>query len=656
MAELRIALAQIDTCVGDDRPEHGADPRVDPARGGRGRRRRRRLPRDDAHGLPDRGPGAARVVPPRRAGAQRPTSPRSSPREGLGDLTVVLGHRGDRRDAGHGRARGLGGTGRPPTNRAVVLQHGEVLAALRQAPPAELRRLRRVPHLRARAPSRSSSRSRAARVGIVICEDIWQDGGPVTTLGGLDEAGHGSTCCSCSTGRPSRRARGTSAPSSPHGAPPRSTPRSRTSTWSAGRTTSCSTAGRSSSGPDGSVLTSSPQFVEDLLVWDLPARTPSTDGAGTAQETVYPTGRIAPPLDPDEEVYRACVTGLRGVRAQERIPVGRPGRSGRHRLRARRRPWPRTRSAGENVVGVSMPLDVLVRAQPGRRRRPGQAASAPTTASSRSRPWSTRSRASSRSRASPRRTSRHACAASSSWRSRTARATSSSRPGTSPSSRSATRPSTTRAASAATRRSRTSTSRACGPSRAGATTPRSTSGEIPPIPESSITKPPSAELRPGQIDQDSLPPYDLLDEVLDAYVEHAEGRAELLARGFDPEVVDKVADPRRPRRVEAPPVPARPQGHRAGLRPRPPPAHHDPLARAGRVARLAAEATHPTRFPNDRPTDHRRAARPGETRACPHTPSPARPRPRPPSASASTTSRKPRHGTRSSRCSPRTTR
>jgi len=65
-------------------------------------------------------------------------------------------------------------------------------------------------------------------------------------------------------------------------------------------------------------------------------------------------------------------------------------------------------------------------------------------------------------------------------------------------------------------------------------------GETPPIPENSITKPPSAELRPGQLDQDSLPPYELLDEVLDAYVEHAEGRAELLARGFDAYVVDKV--------------------------------------------------------------------------------------------------------------------
>lgn len=65
-------------------------------------------------------------------------------------------------------------------------------------------------------------------------------------------------------------------------------------------------------------------------------------------------------------------------------------------------------------------------------------------------------------------------------------------------------------------------------------------GQTPPIPENSISKPPSAELRPGQTDQDSLPPYELLDEVLDAYVEHAEGRAELLARGFDEAVVDKV--------------------------------------------------------------------------------------------------------------------
>jgi NAD+ synthase (glutamine-hydrolysing) len=65
-------------------------------------------------------------------------------------------------------------------------------------------------------------------------------------------------------------------------------------------------------------------------------------------------------------------------------------------------------------------------------------------------------------------------------------------------------------------------------------------GEVPPIPENSITKPPSAELKPGQTDQDSLPPYDLLDDLLNAYVEGAQGRSELIASGFQPEVVDGV--------------------------------------------------------------------------------------------------------------------
>jgi NAD+ synthase (glutamine-hydrolysing) len=65
-------------------------------------------------------------------------------------------------------------------------------------------------------------------------------------------------------------------------------------------------------------------------------------------------------------------------------------------------------------------------------------------------------------------------------------------------------------------------------------------GEVPPIPENSISKPPSAELRPGQTDQDSLPPYELLDELLQAYVEGAQGRSELIDSGFDPEVVDGV--------------------------------------------------------------------------------------------------------------------
>jgi NAD+ synthase (glutamine-hydrolysing) len=65
-------------------------------------------------------------------------------------------------------------------------------------------------------------------------------------------------------------------------------------------------------------------------------------------------------------------------------------------------------------------------------------------------------------------------------------------------------------------------------------------GQTPPIPESSITKPPSAELRPGQLDQDSLPPYEVLDPLLDRYVTDALGRAELLDAGFAADEVDRV--------------------------------------------------------------------------------------------------------------------
>jgi NAD+ synthase (glutamine-hydrolysing) len=65
-------------------------------------------------------------------------------------------------------------------------------------------------------------------------------------------------------------------------------------------------------------------------------------------------------------------------------------------------------------------------------------------------------------------------------------------------------------------------------------------GLTPPIPENSITKPPSAELRPDQVDQDSLPEYDLLDALLDAYVERRLGRAQIIAEGFEPATVDRI--------------------------------------------------------------------------------------------------------------------
>ena len=65
-------------------------------------------------------------------------------------------------------------------------------------------------------------------------------------------------------------------------------------------------------------------------------------------------------------------------------------------------------------------------------------------------------------------------------------------------------------------------------------------GQTPPIPENSITKPPSAELAPGQLDTDSLPDYPVLDKLLDDYVEKDLGAAQLVAAGHDPELVQRV--------------------------------------------------------------------------------------------------------------------
>ena len=60
------------------------------------------------------------------------------------------------------------------------------------------------------------------------------------------------------------------------------------------------------------------------------------------------------------------------------------------------------------------------------------------------------------------------------------------------------------------------------------------------IPHNTIEKPPSAELRPGQVDQDSLPPYDILDGILKGYVEEGLSRRDLVERGFQEAVVNDV--------------------------------------------------------------------------------------------------------------------
>ncbi|MCX4566532.1 NAD+ synthase [Streptomyces albogriseolus] len=65
-------------------------------------------------------------------------------------------------------------------------------------------------------------------------------------------------------------------------------------------------------------------------------------------------------------------------------------------------------------------------------------------------------------------------------------------------------------------------------------------GETPPIPENSISKPPSAELRPGQVDTDSLPDYPVLDAILALYVDQDKGADEIVEAGYDRELVEKT--------------------------------------------------------------------------------------------------------------------
>jgi NAD+ synthase (glutamine-hydrolysing) len=62
-----------------------------------------------------------------------------------------------------------------------------------------------------------------------------------------------------------------------------------------------------------------------------------------------------------------------------------------------------------------------------------------------------------------------------------------------------------------------------------------------PIPERIITRPPSAELRPDQVDQDSLPPYEILDGILARYMENDEGVEQVIAAGYDRATVERVA-------------------------------------------------------------------------------------------------------------------
>jgi NAD+ synthase (glutamine-hydrolysing) len=513
----RIALAQVDTCVGDvdgnarivlewarRAAEAGADLVVFPEMTITG------YPIEDL---------ALRASFRRGAEAALQRTAATLEAEGLGDLAVLVGSVGEIAPRSTGRTTqpddDRADTRHRPTNQAVLLRHGRVETRYDKH---HLPNYGVFDEYRIFAPGDElcTVDVAGARVGVVICEDIWQDGGPVSRMDAADvdllvvlngspyEEGKGHVRAELAA----RRAAEVDAPVA-------------YVNLVGGQDDLVFDGGSFVVGRDGELLASAPQFVEHLLVWDLGGR-----------------GPFVPPLEPDEEVYRAIVLGLQGyVRKNgfRSVVLGVSGGIDSALTAA----VAADAIGGENVVGVSMPsayssehskddaadlakrLGADYRVQPigpmvdafrgeleiegvteenlqARVRgvllmaisnREGHLVIAPGNKSELATGYATIYDAGSIGGFAPLKdVDKSRVWALARWRNDRA----------------------------------------------------VDSGQIPPIPESSITKPPSAELRPGQLDQDSLPPYALLDEVLDAYVEHAEGRAELLARGYDADVVDRV--------------------------------------------------------------------------------------------------------------------
>ena len=88
------------------------------------------------------------------------------------------------------------------------------------------------------------------------------------------------------------------------------------------------------------------------------------------------------------------------------------------------------------------------------------------------------------------------------------------------------------------------------------------------VPERIITKPPSAELKPDQTDQDSLPPYDALDDILQCLIEQEMSVQDIVSRGPQPGDRRQGLADAGPRRVQAAPGPAGGQAHHPFVRPR----------------------------------------------------------------------------------------
>lgn len=528
MTQIQFALAQIDTCVGD-LAGNAAKVRDRACTAAAAGAQVVVFPEMTLTGYPIEDLALRRTF---RAAAWNTANElaASLSKEGLGSLYVIVGTVG----TDHANAK--------PRNRLVVLHDGRVWAGYDK---------HFLPNYGVFDEFRifsSGDRSvvldvDGARLGMAICEDIWQDGGPVADL-----AGQGIDALVTINGSPyeegkthirqelaARRAREVGAPVI-------------YVNQVGGQDDLVFDGGSFVVDADGTLLARSPMFMEDLAYWTL-----NTGAAAGAQ----PVGNIAPALDPDEEVYTACVLGLRDYMAKNHfsgVTLGLSGGIDSALVAA----MAADAVGGENVWGISMPsqyssdgsrddaadlarnigahyevqpIEPLFNAFQQQLHVTGVAAE-----NLQARIRGVIVMASSNARGvlavATGNKSELACGYSTiygdavggyapikdllkvrvwqlaRWRNAAA---------------------------------------AAGMGIGGLHIVGNEAGNpgVPlahgvMIPVNSIEKAPSAELRPGQKDTDSLPEYHLLDQVLAAYIEHAHGRADLLADGFDAKTVDTV--------------------------------------------------------------------------------------------------------------------
>ncbi|MBM6699026.1 NAD+ synthase [Bifidobacterium pullorum subsp. saeculare] len=528
MTQIRFALAQIDTCVGD--LDGNAAKVLDFARRARADGAQVAVfPEMTLTGYPIEDLALRRTF---RAAAWDRANRLAADlaAEGLGGMYAIIGTVG----TDHANAK--------PRNRLVVLHDGRVWAGYDK---------HFLPNYGVFDEFRifsSGDRSvvldvDGARLGVAICEDIWQDGGPVAEL-----ASRGIDCLVTINGSPyeegkthvrrelaAKRAKEVGAPLI-------------YVNQVGGQDDLVFDGGSFVVDADGTLLAQSPMFMEDLAIWTLDTAAPAGG---------QPKGAIAPAPDPDEEVYTACVLGLKDYMAKNHftgVTLGLSGGIDSALVAA----MAADAVGGEHVWGISMPsmyssdgskddaadlaanlgahydvqpIEPLFDAFQRQLELTGVAAEN-LQARIRGVIVMAYSNAKGLLAVATGNKSELACGYSTIYGDAVG--------GYAPIKDLL----KTRVWQLARWRNKAA---AAGVGIGGLKVVGNEAGDLGTplkhgvmIPVSSIEKAPSAELRPGQKDSDSLPEYGLLDQVLAAYIEHAHGRADLLADGFDEATVDTV--------------------------------------------------------------------------------------------------------------------